>query len=53
MDNIKHKISELEASIRNLTEKVGFFDREILERNERIKQLEEKTGGKQARRSPA
>ena len=45
MDNIKHKISELEASIRNLTEKVGFFDREILERSERIKQLEEKLEG--------
>ena len=45
MENIKHKISELEASIRNLTEKVGFFDREILERSERIKQLEEKMEG--------
>lgn len=45
MDNIKHKISELEASIRNLAEKVGFFDREILERSERIKQLEEKLEG--------
>ena len=45
MENIKHKISELEASIRNLTEKVGFFDREILERSERIKQLEEKLEG--------
>ncbi len=45
MDNVKHKISELETLIRNLTEKVGFFDREILERNERIKQLEEKLEG--------
>ena len=45
MDNIKHKISELEASIRNLAEKVGFFDREILERNERVKQLEGKLQG--------
>ncbi|MGB9938746.1 DNA double-strand break repair ATPase Rad50 [Methanosarcina sp.] len=45
MDNIKHKISELEASVRNLTEKVGFFDREILERNERVKQLEGKLQG--------
>ena len=45
MDNIKHKISELEASIRNLTEKVGFFDREILERNERVKKLEGKLQG--------
>ena len=45
MENTKHKISELEASIRNLTEKVGFFDREILERSERIKQLEEKLEG--------
>lgn len=46
MNNIKYKISELEASIRNLAEKIGFFDREILERNERIKQLEEKLEGK-------
>lgn len=45
MDNVKHKISELEASIRNLAEKVGFFDREILERNERVKQLEGKLQG--------
>lgn len=45
MDNIKYKISEFEASIRNLTEKVGFFDREILEKNERVKQLEEKMQG--------
>ncbi len=45
MNNIKYKISELEASNRNLTEKIGFFDREILERNERIKQLEEKLEG--------
>ncbi|RXA20090.1 DNA double-strand break repair Rad50 ATPase [Methanosarcina sp. MSH10X1] len=45
MDNTKHKISELEASIRNLTEKIGFFDREILERNERVKQLEGKLQG--------
>jgi exonuclease SbcC len=45
MDNIKHRISELEASIRNLTEKVGFFDQEILERSERVKQLEGKLQG--------
>ena len=45
MDIIKHKISELEASIKNLTEKIGFFDREILERNERVKQLERKLQG--------
>ncbi len=45
MENTNHKISQLEASIRNLTEKVGFFDREILERSERIKQLEEKLEG--------
>lgn len=45
MDNVKHKISEFKASIRNLTEKVGFFDREILERNERVKHLEEKLQG--------
>ena len=45
MDNIKYKISELEASIRNITEKVGFFDRDILERNERVKQLEGKLQG--------
>ncbi len=44
MDSIKHKISEIEASIRNLTEKVGFFDREILERSDRIRHLEEKLG---------
>lgn len=45
MDNVRYKISELEASIRNLAEKVGFFDREILERKERVKQLEEKLQG--------
>ena len=45
IDNIKYKISELEASIRNLTEKVGFFDRDILERSEKIKQLDEKLEG--------
>ncbi len=45
MDNVKYKISELETSIRNLAEKVGFFDREILERKERVKQLEEKLQG--------
>ncbi|MGB9928020.1 MAG: DNA double-strand break repair ATPase Rad50 [Methanosarcina sp.] len=45
MENIKHKLSEFEAAIRNLTEKIGFFDREILERNERIKQLETKLEG--------
>ena len=27
----KHKFSEFEAAIRNLAEKIGFFDREILE----------------------
>ena len=42
MDNIKYKISELEASIRNLTEKIGFFDRDILEKSKKIKQLDEK-----------
>ena len=42
MDKIKYKISELEASISNLTEKVGFFDRDILERSEKIKRLDEK-----------
>lgn len=45
MDVIKHKISELEASIKNLTEKIGFFDQEILERSERVKQLEKKLQG--------
>ena len=50
MDNIKHKILELEASIRNFAEKIGFFDRDILERNERIKQLGRKAGRKQSRR---
>ena len=45
MENLKHKISELETAIRNLAEKVGFFDREILERSERIRQLKEKLEG--------
>ena len=45
IDNIKYKISELDTSIRNLTEKVGFFDRDILERSEKIKQLDEKLEG--------
>ncbi|MHC1755246.1 MAG: DNA double-strand break repair ATPase Rad50 [Methanosarcina sp.] len=45
MENTRHKISELETAIRNLAEKVGFFDREILERSERIKQLEDKLEG--------
>ncbi len=45
MDNTKYKISELETSIRNLTEKVSFFDRDILERSEKIKQLDEKLEG--------
>ena len=45
MENIKHRISELEASIKNLSEKIGFYDREILEKNERIKQLIEKLEG--------
>jgi len=47
MENIKHKISELETAIRNLTEKVGFFDREILERSDKIRQLKEKLEGKE------
>ncbi|AKB79618.1 DNA double-strand break repair Rad50 ATPase [Methanosarcina horonobensis HB-1 = JCM 15518] len=45
MENIKHKISELETGIRNLAEKIGFFDREILERSDRIRQLQEKLEG--------
>lgn len=45
IDNIKYKISELDTSIRNLTEKVGFFDRDILERSEKIKKLDEKLEG--------
>lgn len=45
MENIKHKISELETGIRNLAEKIGFFDREILERSDRIRQLESKLEG--------
>jgi exonuclease SbcC len=45
IDNINYKISELDTSIRNLTEKVGFFDRDILERSEKIKQLDEKLEG--------
>ncbi|KKG18552.1 DNA repair protein Rad50 [Methanosarcina sp. 2.H.T.1A.6] len=47
MENLKHKISELETAIRNLAEKVGFFDREIIERSERIRQLKEKLEGKE------
>jgi exonuclease SbcC len=42
IDKIKYKISELEVSISNLIEKIGFFDRDILERNEKIKHLDEK-----------
>ena len=45
MDSIKQRISELETGIKNLGEKVGFFDRDILERSERIRQFEEKAGG--------
>ena len=45
IDNIKYKISELDTSIRNLTEKVGFFDRDIFERSEKIKKLDEKLEG--------
>ncbi len=45
MENIKHKISELETGIRNLAEKIGFFDREILERSDRIRQMQEKLEG--------
>ncbi len=43
--NIKHKISEFEAGIGNLAEKIGFFDREIVERSDRIRQLEGKLEG--------
>jgi exonuclease SbcC len=42
MDAVKHKISEIDSSVRNLTEKIGFFDREILEKRERVKKLAEK-----------
>lgn len=45
MENIRHKISELETGIRSLAEKIGFFDREILERSDRIRQLEAKLEG--------
>ncbi len=45
MQNIKHKISEFEAGIGNLAEKIGFFDREIVERSDRIRQLEGKLEG--------
>lgn len=45
MENIRHKISELETGIRSLAEKIGFFDREILERNDRIRHLEQKLEG--------
>ncbi|MPM52199.1 Chromosome partition protein Smc [bioreactor metagenome] len=45
MENIRHKISELETGIRSLTEKIGFFDREILDRSDRIRQLESKLEG--------
>jgi exonuclease SbcC len=45
MDGIKHKISEFEVGIKNLSEKIDFFDREILERSERIRQLKEKMEG--------
>lgn len=45
MEIIRHKISELETGIRNLAEKIGFFDREILERSDRIRQMQEKLEG--------
>jgi exonuclease SbcC len=45
MESVRHKISELETGIRNLAEKIGFFDREILERSDRIRQLEGKLEG--------
>lgn len=45
MENLKHKISEFETGIRNLAEKIGFFDREILDRSDRIRQLQEKLEG--------
>lgn len=45
MENIRHKISELETGIRSLAEKIGFFDREILDRSDRIRQLEQKLEG--------
>jgi exonuclease SbcC len=47
MENIRHKISELETGIRNLAEKIVFFDREIVERSDRIKQLKDKLEGNQ------
>ncbi len=45
MENVRHKISELETGIRSLAEKIGFFDREILDRSDRIRQLESKLEG--------
>ncbi|WP_410509080.1 DNA double-strand break repair ATPase Rad50 [Methanosarcina hadiensis] len=45
MESIRHKISELETGIRSLAEKIGFFDREILDRSDRIRQLEAKLEG--------
>ena len=45
MEIVRHKISELETGIKNLAEKIGFFDREILERSDRIRQMQEKLEG--------
>jgi len=45
MEGIRHKISELEAGIRSLSEKISLFDREILERSDRKRQLEGKLEG--------
>lgn len=45
MENLRHKISELETAVRNMAEKIGFFDRDILERSDRIKQIEKKLEG--------
>ena len=45
MDNTKYKISELEASIRNISKGRISLDRDILERSEKIKQLDEKLEG--------
>lgn len=45
MNDIKYKISEFEASIRNLAEKIAYCDRDILERTERIKLQEGKLEG--------
>ncbi|MDI9394804.1 MAG: DNA double-strand break repair ATPase Rad50 [Euryarchaeota archaeon] len=45
MEILRHKISELETGIKNLGEKIAFFDREILERSDRIRQMQEKLEG--------